>query len=435
MNEQSAVELLVDQFWTLLVFLQRPTVQRQLLLVGLLLAAGILLGRWLARRLSRRARRPAAQRLVQGLALPVVLLLLGYGSVLVLRAVDHPDTLVLEFLTLLWIWVAYRVLLALLSLRLEEAVIRQLRWRVLLPLVAWFIFARLAGRAINLSVLASIDLFSAFGAGVTLGGLFLALVVLYIFLALSWALRVGIRRTFSDRTRADPGVINSVTTIVGYAAVASGLLAAVSALGLSLSSLAIIGGGLSVGIGIGLQQIVANFISGIVLLFEQSLRPGDVIEMEGEVGIVEEVNIRSTVVRTNDHVELIVPNEAFVISQVRTFTKSSPETRIRLPVPVSYRSDPHQVRQVLVEAVVDHPSVLASPPPHVFFRAFGDYSLDFEVAVWIDQPLRRPWIRGDLYFRIWDALKEAGIEVPYPQRDLHLRSGWAALRADEDDAG
>lgn len=126
-------------------------------------------------------------------------------------------------------------------------------------------------------------------------------------------------------------------------------------LGVNLTSLALIGTGLSVGIGFGLQQIIANFISGIVLLFEQSLRPGDVVEVNNQVGTVEKLNIRSTIIRTNDNVEIIVPNETFLTSQLTTYTKSDPLVRVSVPVGVGYDSNPKQVQQILMDTAVSHP--------------------------------------------------------------------------------
>jgi small-conductance mechanosensitive channel len=123
-------------------------------------------------------------------------------------------------------------------------------------------------------------------------------------------------------------------------------------------------------------------------------------------------------------VEVVVPNEQFFTTQVTTFTRSDHLTRINLTLGVSYQSDPKQVREILMETAVKHGLVRKEPPPVVFFNGFGDSSLDFRLAVWIDQPKRAPRVRSDLYFMIWEAFERYNIEIPYPQRDLHLRTGW-----------
>lgn len=195
-------------------------------------------------------------------------------------------------------------------------------------------------------------------------------------------------------------------------------------LGLDLSTFALIGGGLSVGIGFGLQQIVANFISGILLLFEQSLRPGDVIEINDQLGTVEKLSVRATVVRTNDNIEMIIPNEQFLTNSVTTYTKTSRLVRISVQLGVGYDSDPHLVRRVLLETAVLHELVEQNPAPAVFLTAFGDSSLNFRLAVWTRQPRQIPRIRSDLFFLIWDAFQQHNITIPFPQRDLNLGSGW-----------
>jgi small-conductance mechanosensitive channel len=176
-----------------------------------------------------------------------------------------------------------------------------------------------------------------------------------------------------------------------------------------------------------LQKIVSNFISGLMLLSEQSMLPGDVIDLNGRLGTVEQVNIRSTTIRTINNVDLVVPNETFITTEVTTFTKGDTRVRLLIPIGVSYHSDPRQVRQVVSKVAAEHSLVLSRPAPDLLFRGFGDSSLNFELAVWIDQPIRAPRITSDLYYMIWEALKAHQIEVPFPQRDLHLRSGWEAV--------
>jgi small-conductance mechanosensitive channel len=274
---------------------------------------------------------------------------------------------------------------------------------------------------VDLRLLGEIVVFQFFETSVTIVTLLVASIVFYIFITVAWILQNVLYHTLPRSTAADPGVVYSVSTISRYTIIALGIIFSLQSLGLDLSTLTVIGGGLSIGIGIGLQRIVANFISGIILLFEQSLRPGDVIDINGEIGTVEQLNIRATVVRTRNNVEVIVPNEIFVTTQVKTYTKSTRETRILLPIGVSYNEDPKEVRRVVLETAVRHGLILKEPEPALLFRGFGDSSLNFDLAVWIDQPQHTMRVRSDLYYMIFETLKSHGIVIPFPQRDLHLK--------------
>jgi small-conductance mechanosensitive channel len=179
-----------------------------------------------------------------------------------------------------------------------------------------------------------------------------------------------------------------------------------------------------------LQEIVANFVSGLVLLFEQSLRPGDVIELDGRISEVEKISLRATTVRTLTNEELIVPNNNFTTNQVKNFTKSERLVQVTIPLGVSYKSDPELVRQIAIETSLSHPQVLAVPPPVLLFRGYGDSSLDFELRVSTNQPELTLRIRSDLYYTLWEKLAENNIEIPFPQRDLNLGNGWDKLAKD-----
>jgi small-conductance mechanosensitive channel len=260
-----------------------------------------------------------------------------------------------------------------------------------------------------------------------------AAVVLYLGWALGRAARHFLNTVLIPRTHLESGVGNTLSTLTAYTIVSLGIIVALGILGVDLASLVIVLGGLAVGIGFGLQKLVSNFVSGLILLFDQSIRPGDVVEVAGDIGVVENLQIRATTVRTYDNIEVVVPNENLLTSSVVTHTRSDQLERVRLPVGVSYKSDPTEVREALLAAGRSHDLVLADPAPTVFFIGYGDSSIDFELAVWIANPIRIPEIRSDLYFAMWDELKQRGIEIPFPQRDLHLRSGipWETLYPDK----
>ena len=175
---------------------------------------------------------------------------------------------------------------------------------------------------------------------------------------------------------------------------------------------------------------MANFVSGLVLLFEQSLRPGDVIELDGRISEVEKISLRATTVRTLTNEELIVPNNNFTTNQVKNFTKSERLVQVKVPLGVSYKSDPELVRQLAIETSLLHPQVLADPPPILLFHGYGDSSLDFNLLVSTNQPELTLKIRSDLYYMLWEKLAENKIEIPFPQRDLNLGNGWEKLATD-----
>ena len=194
--------------------------------------------------------------------------------------------------------------------------------------------------------------------------------------------------------------------------------------GIRLEALTVFAGAVGVGIGFGLQNITSNFISGLVILAERPIAIGDRVEVAGVTGQVQKIRARSTVVVTNDNITTIVPNQKFIDSSVINWTYGDPRVRFRIPVGVAYGSDVEKVRRTLIGVGKENPDVLNDPAPSVFFVEFGDSSLNFELVVWSDKMSNRPRrFRSDLNFAIHKQLEEAGIEIPFPQRDLHIRSG------------
>ncbi|GAB4361945.1 MAG: mechanosensitive ion channel [Deltaproteobacteria bacterium] len=255
--------------------------------------------------------------------------------------------------------------------------------------------------------------------------IFLVKAFLY-FLFLGYGVR-KMRETIRDRilsqTSLDIGQQYAFAQIGGYSIFVFGLLLGLQWAGLDLSSLVILGGAVGIGLGFGLQNIANNFVSGLILLFERPIRVGDRVEVGNTNGDVVRIAARSTWVRTNDNVVIIIPNSEFINSHVTNWTANDRQVRFSVPLGVSYGSDPEKVRAILEEVARLHPDVLADPPPEVIFTGFGDSSLDFTLRVWTITRVQWPLIlRSELYFMIFQAFKEHGIEIPFPQRDLHLRS-------------
>ncbi len=208
-----------------------------------------------------------------------------------------------------------------------------------------------------------------------------------------------------------------------YALFFGGMFIGLQSLGVNLSSLVVFGGAVGVGVGLGLQNVVSNFVAGLILLIEQPIRMGDRVETSDTLGDVVRIAARSTWIRTNDNVVMIVPNSNFINNPVTNWTANDPNVRISLPVGVGYSSDPEKVRAILLAAALKHPDVLKTPPPDVIFTDYGDNSINFKLRVWTAQHAHTPQVlKSDLYFALFKQFNEAGIELPFPQRDLHLRS-------------
>ena len=274
-------------------------------------------------------------------------------------------------------------------------------------------------------------LISSFNAPIlTIGKSSYSIINLSILGALLFGLILLVRAfidIFKDRVLSiaglNRGAQEAIAVIVQYTLIFIGTLVLLQIWGLDLSSLTILASALSIGLGIGLQNIAKNFGSGLILVFERPIQVGDFIEVGDLNGTVERIGARSTEIRTLDRVSIIVPNSRFLDSEVINWSHGNPISRLHLPLGVAYGSDPQQVRTVLIEAASAHPKVLASPAPSLLFKGFGDSSLDFELLIWTAEPDKQFLLKSDLYFLIYEVLNQNQIEIPFPQRDLHLRSG------------
>ena len=237
--------------------------------------------------------------------------------------------------------------------------------------------------------------------------------------------RILTRRLF-PRFQLETGLAYALANIVFYTIVSIGFVVGLQTLGLNLSSLTVLFGALGVGIGFGLQSIAANFVSGLVLLLERPIQVGDRVELGDLHGRVCRIQMRATEILTNDKIAVVVPNSQFITQQVINWSRGGDTVRVHVPVGVAYGSDVENVRDVLMEAARSVPAVLEQPPPKVWFVGFGDSSLDFEVLGWTRELLHsRGEFKSRLNYAIHRSLKEHGIEIPFPQRDLHVRSSIA----------
>ncbi|MEJ2383005.1 MAG: mechanosensitive ion channel [Xanthomonadales bacterium] len=308
--------------------------------------------------------------------------------------------------------------------------------RVRLQLLAEGIGERLSGYL-------GITLFHVGDVPVTVGSILTMLLILVIGWATSWFIRHLVERLKSRRQFASSPVVYTLSRLLHYVIIFIAVLAAFGSIGLDFSNFALIAGALSVGIGFGLQSVVNNFVSGLILLFEGSLRVGDYIELDtGLRGVVKEVNTRATVVRTNDSVDVVVPNSQFVTNQLTNWTLREPMARFRIEFGVAYGSDKETVRAAALEAAnrVDYiVHNMPSRPVEVWLTNFGDSALVFQLLAWVSKAgVRRPErVRSAVLWELETQLSERGIVIPFPQRDLHLRSGFVTDPEDapDDDNG
>ncbi|WP_459943024.1 mechanosensitive ion channel domain-containing protein [Deferrisoma palaeochoriense] len=308
-----------------------------------------------------------------------------------------------------------------------ERLSRHLLWggRIAVALAAWGLVAEVW--RLSESPWSAVASLLSLGATVgntriSLGLVAGAAVVLYGALLTSWLLQGLLESEVYPRRAVDRGTGLSINRLIHYALVLMGFLVALSTLGFELRNLTILAGAFGIGIGFGLQTIVNNFVSGLILLFERPIKVGDVVQIDGEWAIVRKLGLRATVVETFDQSEVIVPNADLVSGRVTNWTLSTRMVRVVVPVGVAYGSDVEKVMEILREVADEHPQVRRDPPPQVLFLAFGESSLDFELRVWVGDVDDRLRVRSELHRAIDRKFREAGVEIPFPQRDLHVRT-------------
>jgi len=283
---------------------------------------------------------------------------------------------------------------------------------------------------LRITGLTDVTLFSVGDAPVTGGDILRILLIMIVAMFLSRLIRHAIRRVGLSESSGTQASLYTVSRLTHYVIIILALFIALSSIGLNFGNLALVAGALSVGIGFGLQSIVNNFVSGLIILFEHSLRVGDYIELDtGLTGTVKAINVRSTLINTNDNIDIVVPNSEFVTTRLTNWTLGERTLRVRIPFGVAYGSDKELVKQAALEAAEEVPYTLSNTKTRetdVRLVEFGDNSLDFLLLVWVNrQGARSPTKTRSAYlWALESKLSEYGIQIPFPQRDLHLRSGW-----------
>lgn len=436
-----------DQLALANIYMQRPAVQRQVIAIVIVLTVTWLAPRLLDMLLVRRERALRARhtpgdadegaaaipttpeswqervlRLVRAvnfvlfpiLALLSFQLLLGYFA-----DQGWPYGLMQSVLPMLWLVLGYRLIFSLGLTLLPAGSIEQLDRRYLRPfayLLVLFILDNIFFDTLGLGdfVIMAIQEFA-----ITFGGIFSALQIGLIAYIVSWVIFAAVHRVLA-RNKAEPGLLETISRVARYAVLALGAIIALGVLGVDLGTLGWITTGLSVGIGFGLQELFANFASGIVLTFERSVRPGDIIESQGTRGVVSQVGMRATVIRTADRAEVFVPNKELMTKPLIALTYSDRVARVALNVNVAYDSDIDKINEILLATVTRHPLILTDPAPGVVLTEIGPYSINFTVFGFVTEFGDSFRVKAELYQMVRDALTQQGISIPYPRSEMHI---------------
>ncbi|MEO8204359.1 MAG: mechanosensitive ion channel domain-containing protein, partial [Betaproteobacteria bacterium] len=272
-------------------------------------------------------------------------------------------------------------------------------------------------------------LFSLGGSQLTLALLSYLIATVILLFYLSGRLQSWMSGSALARTSLDIGARLAIASVTRYAILVLGMLIILQTAGINLTTLNVLAGAVGVGIGFGLQTIVGNFVCGLIIMFERPIKIGDRVVVDTVDGVVSEIGVRSTKVLSNDNITIIVPNTKFITENVINWQYNDPTVRFRIPVGVAYGTDVRLVEKVLLEVATAASDVLADPEPAVRFMGFGDNSLDFELRAWSSSLVHRKGkLMSDLNFEIYAKFNEHKIEFPFPQRDLHVRSGSLDVR-------
>lgn len=434
MSIESDFDPLLKVFDKLAVFLSRPEVQIQLISIAMVIVVTALVNQlfwrfasqpaqgWIGRRSSERLQvyLRSGMSLAKAVSFPVLGLVFFGLAQSILVSQGRLDGLLEKSAWILWTLIGFEILVATLYAIFEDDDVKRYHYRLLIPMLSVIIVLQLLGNLTDLEAASNVVVGHVFGSPITVGIVFFATIGLYFWTDAVRGFHDLVFQFIEKRTRVDPGSAKAALTLIRYALIIFGVALVMSRLDLSATTIAAISGGLSVGIGFSLQGIVSNFISGILLLVERSLRPGDVIEVDNELSVVQDLSVRATTVRTLNNVELVIPNQTFFTSSFKTFTGSDKNVRVPIEVHTDCDIDPILVIQVLRATALAHPEVLHSPAPSVFMLEYGNNVARFQLNIWIDQPLESPRIQSQLKVMIWQAFEDHTIHLPFPEVQLHF---------------
>ena len=317
-----------------------------------------------------------------------------------------------------------RLLTAWILIRFTTAMLKESNWARLLSITAWIVSAlyilNLLIPTINLLDRLAIDLG---GVRVSLLLIIKGIIVFTVLLKLASSSSRMLEKRIFQFEELTPSVQVLLSKALKITLISVAIIVALGSLGINLSAFGFIGGAVGVGIGFGLQKVVSNLVSGIILLLDRSIKPGDVIEIGSTYGRIQSLGARYVSVATRDNTEYLIPNEDLITNQVINWSFSDKLVRLKIVVGVSYDSDVHEVMRLMMAAATSVPRVMATPKPVCQLKNFGDSSIDMELRIWISDPENGIANVGSLVrIAIWDMFKEHRIEIPFPQQDIHIKS-------------
>ena len=395
----------------------------QLLIVALLFVAArpiaTRLQAWLDARFARQPRRRVSSIFLKNivkltaLTLPAVWLFLLWVAVVSFDYAQQPTDVLRIAASLLAVWLA---------IRLTSNLVRDPGWAKAITVIAWALAA--------LSILGLLDDATAVldGVAITIAGVrisaFLVLNAVLSLAILLWAAILASRvleRRITQSVQLTPTFQVLLVKLLKVVLVGIAIALALSTVGIDLTAFAVFGGAIGLGIGFGLQKIVSNLISGVIILLDRSIKPGDVMKVGDTFGWINSLGARYASVVTRDGTEYLIPNEDLITQQVVNWSYSHDAVRLKILIGISYKSDPRKAIALCFEAAREESRILENPPPNVLVKGFGDSSVDIEIRIWIRDPKNGVSnIKSAILLRVWDKFHEHGVEIPYPQRDVHL---------------
>ena len=434
METGTGVQVIIDLIQTIIKFLGRVTVQGQLIAIfSILLIAWFLsqplvtwLGKWYGRWVARQRQKVSASggrsvtddarvratlgklrpllQIAYLITFPLLAILLGGLTILLFNAIGWFSGLLSDALLLFGMFFLYRLFIGLSYVLFDKQKAIHYQSRFFRPLFGVIVFLLIVGSITELSTLAKAPLFPLFDGLLTLGTLFFATIGLYLWIvAIEMAVKV-LQSILNKRTKADPRSVEAWLILLRYILIAGAVILAFQLIGFSTTALAAVLGGLSVGVGFALQDVIRNFLGGIILLFEGSVRPGDWIQVNNTIGKVESLRIRSTVVRTNDNVEYIVPNQSYLSSTIVAYTYNKSGIMLKIPISVPQESHLQEVQDTLIRVAKNHPDIHPEPAPTATLVDFGGNTLKFELKAWIVAIQHKEEIEAALRAKIFEAL-------------------------------
>jgi len=441
MESRTGLQVTIDTLQIVIKFLGRAAVQRQLLVIAVLLIVawyfskplvrgmGKLYGKWLARqrqrisaqgirsvaddarvRASLQKLRPLIQ-IADVVTYPLTAILFISLSIPVFQYFGWFTGLLTDALRLMIIFLIYRMLIGLFYVVFDKQRVIYYQARFFRPLFSVIIFLLVVNGITELPTLARAPLFPLFDGLLTLGALFLATIGLFLWIMATYLIVEILQSIITNKTSADPRGVQAWLILLRYGLIALAIIVTFQLVGFSATTLAAVLGGLSIGIGFALQDVLRNFLGGIILLFEGSIRPGDWIQVNNTIGKVENLRIRSTVVRTDDNVEYIVPNQSYLSSTIVAYTYSQSGLILKIPVTVSHDANVRKVQELLVEVAKKSAAVQSDPPPTAALIDFSASSLKFVLRLRILDIQNKIGIETSLRTMILEALEQQNITI------------------------